>query len=175
VSWGCSAPLLNESQERTDDTEFDLNIEWNGFVGKEMGSWDTPEDHTLLVRPSGLLKSPIVMHLHYPTFKTRIINNGEIFDGSPCIRIIQQAGFNVENSFWVDTLARWGKAPFNPGTSYSAAQVAIHREWLMTIRNASKAQVELVFGKENMLDLKTTLEPLLEKSTLWDSEKPDIY
>ena len=96
-----SLPIASTDFIQSTDTHEDFETLWQDFVNAESAL--TGLDKAELVKPSGDFSKPILVMLHYPSFRTAFRKNGMAADASnPCTNLILKTGFNEGNSFWLE-------------------------------------------------------------------------
>jgi hypothetical protein len=152
--------------------EYDLQKAFSAFAEREQIAWkllgaERPQE--FLLHPSGNINAPIACHLHNPTFYVKDPYSQETDnDSNPTIQQINQAGFSSQNSFIYDHISRRDRTE-DVLLFYTANIYAIHEDFVLSLRKAMAAKVEICWGKpvrERMKEL-LTLVPL----KLWGRHK----
>jgi hypothetical protein len=155
---------------------FDINSEFESFVKKESSSHKPRRPQSELVRPSGDLTAPILLHLHYHSMTTEHRHNGEIADETNCcIKLLLDSGFSATNAIWVDTFSRREKranggkrrADWSAKEAYPPKIYDMHLSCSNKLRDLSSAKMELVFGAENRKLIERQIKGRHDVLTLW--------
>lgn len=132
-----------------------------GVHREEVGAWlalgvKRPPQH--LLHPSGEIDSPVACHLHNPTFYVKTPESQETDNiSNPCIRQLHQAGFSSKNCFIFDDICRRDRTE-DVLLFYTSEILQIHQEFMLSIRRAMGAKVEICFGKNVREKMEKQLE-----------------
>lgn len=146
---------LAEERRVVDDTV--LGSAWEEFRTSEPSKnamQSLRPDH--LVLSAGLLGAELCFVSHYPTFTSKRVENGKVYDPTnPTISRLAGSGFNDENTFWLDLFSRRRNTKvknggrFQPRKHAEPALLQHHLNWLDFCLQATTAKVVVVFGKQN--------------------------
>ncbi|MCJ1249297.1 hypothetical protein MMC30_006520 [Trapelia coarctata] len=107
-----------------------------------------------LVRPSGYLDCKLGIRLHYPTYSTSNVSNGETADlSSPCPRLLLKKGLSSEHALWFESYFRREVAARdrNQGTSpmnaWPESYRQLHEQFSLWCEQHSQMKVLIVCGK----------------------------
>ncbi|KAI4647248.1 uncharacterized protein J4E79_010399 [Alternaria viburni] len=107
-----------------------------------------------IVSPSGYATSLLHLQLHYPTFTTKHLNDGQTLDATNrCIRILIEKGFVASNTYWFEAYFRRLSAASvrhlaNVADGWKEEVKQLHDEFAYRCQSLSK-KVLLVFGAFN--------------------------
>lgn len=136
---------------RSPDRTPDLTARFNEFRQQEVEP--SGEEARYLVRPSGSLNSPVILHLNYPTFTSQRLSDGEVADEtSTCPMKLMKYGWDATNALWMEASYRRTKAPegrLDAFSDWSAALKACHKEFSNWLLTHSVAKACVVFGQDN--------------------------
>jgi hypothetical protein len=132
------------------DSSFDLEKEFKKFTEKEVRAWlelGVQRPAQYLLHPSGKIDSPVACHLHNPTFYVKNPESQETGNiSNPCIRQLHQAGFSSKNCFIFDDICRRDRTE-DVSLFYTSEILQIHQDFMLSIRKAMGAKVEICFGE----------------------------
>ncbi|KAL1967598.1 hypothetical protein VTN77DRAFT_3113 [Rasamsonia byssochlamydoides] len=98
-------PLLDFLTKPQLSTLETWETQFNKFASSEVLLSSSESGH--LVRPSGRLDAALGILLHYPTFASSQINNGETMDmGDPCIRSLARKIKDISKCLLIDRYCR---------------------------------------------------------------------
>ncbi|KAI4685745.1 uncharacterized protein J4E88_003581 [Alternaria novae-zelandiae] len=104
-----------------------------------------------IVSPSGYATSLLHLQLHYPTFTTKHLNDGQTLDATNCcIRILIEKGFVASNTYWFEAYFRRLSAASvrhlaNVADGWKEEVKQLHDEFAYRCQSLSKKAL-LVFG-----------------------------
>ncbi|KAI4656613.1 uncharacterized protein J4E78_006502 [Alternaria triticimaculans] len=149
------------AREFLEETEYDLEYGqdtfnmpglFQSFKKEEARRSGMVESH--IVSPSGYATSLLHLQLHYPTFTTKHLNDGQTLDATNCcIRILIEKGFVASNTYWFEAYFRRLSAASvrhlaNVADGWKEEVKQLHDEFAYRCQSLSK-KVLLVFGAFN--------------------------
>lgn len=168
---------LNKERHVVDDTA--LGLDWEDFRATEPSKSaieGLKPEH--LVSPAGSLGAELCFVLHYPSFNSKHVENGQVFDPTnPSIRRLAESGFDEDNTFWLDLFCRRKQIKrkngerFQPRKHAEPALLKHHLEWFQLCLNTSAAKVVVVFGKQNEEYFREIWGKRLGEMKLWGDYK----
>lgn len=136
-------------------------------MDKEVAVWrglGVERSSKFLLHPSGDLDSTVACHLHNPTFYVKDPDSQETDnDSNPSIRQMHQAGFSSKNCLFFDDICRRDRTE-DVEAFYTEDLIRTHQEFMLSVRKAMSAKVEVCFGKRVFERMKACLQlvPLQE-------------
>lgn len=151
--------------------------EFADFSGRETAKWKdlgAERPSGFLLHPSGDINSPVACHLHNPTFYVKDPYCQETHNGSnPTIQQLNQAGFSSKNCLFLDHICRRDRTD-DVLLFYNADVLQIHEDFVLSIRKAMAAKVEICWGRHVRERMKKLLN--LQPLRLWGKfEDVELY
>ncbi|GAM34766.1 hypothetical protein TCE0_015r02557 [Talaromyces pinophilus] len=166
-------PLILELENRhVPVPNFDLETNFKTFVELEQEVWrslNVERPQEFLLRPSGTIHAPIACHLNNPTFYTSNPSAQEVYDiSNPSICQVSKAGFSSGNAFIFDHIARRDLSE-DVRLFYNDELITVHEDFMLSLRRAMTAKIEVCWGKEVCIRMKKLLK--LAPLRLWGEFK----
>ncbi|KAI9376773.1 hypothetical protein BJX61DRAFT_530602 [Aspergillus egyptiacus] len=153
-------------------TQSEMDREFAEFTEREIAAWkhlgaDRPRE--FLLHPSGDLKSALACHLHNPTFYVKDPYCRDMENmSSPTMQQLNQAGFSSRNCFFFDHICRRDRTD-DVLLFYTEDIIRVHEVFVLSIRKAMAAKVEICWGKHVRERMKRLLK--LTSLKLWGEFK----
>lgn len=142
--------------------------EFADFSARETTKWKdlgAERPASFLIHPSGDINSPIACHLHNPTFYVKNPYCQETDNGSnPTIQQLNQAGFSSKNCLFLDHVCRRDRTD-DVLLFYNADILQVHEDFVLSVRKAMAAKVEICWGRHVRERMKKLLN--LQPLRLW--------
>ena len=152
-------------------TVFDIERGFEEFKCAELKAWKESGSEILpppefLVKPSGLLSSPVSHRLNQPSFTTGYPENGETADRTNgCIAMVMGTVFD-KDTFTYDQVHRRDELS-NGSSRYPPFVRTAHQKWTGQISESLEAKVEVVYGRKAMYPILADPEVKITPLPLW--------